>query len=74
MQRLDLNVCGHGVVSGLPLNDGDYIDRMFSEDIDGVEWLFIGTAHGRRFLAEPNDAGGLNVSELADPKAEAEGL
>lgn len=52
------------LVAVLPIAEGDYIADMFSGQIYGEEWLFLMTAQGRYFIAQPNDAGGLNVQEI----------
>lgn len=64
LSPLMLNLRGSGVADALPLASGDYIADMFSGQIDGDEWLFLMTAQDRFFIAQANDAGGLNVQEI----------
>lgn len=64
LELLTLNIDGLGLATTLPLHPDDYIVSMVSEDVEGEEWVFIGTKDGRLFAAQANDAGGLNVREL----------
>lgn len=69
-----LNLHGIGLSDHLPLAEDDYIVGMSSEQIDGDEWLLLRTHRNRRFMAQANDAGGLNVQELtAPPRGEKNG-
>lgn len=65
MNRLTLNIKGIGISDRLPIDDDDFIVEMRREQIDGEEWLFLRTYNNRQFHAQANDAGGLNVKELA---------